>query len=171
MGVLPSELLPRPLTDFRQKGTSLRLQERRWQHSEDRRQHSLDMVRDARKELIQKAKQARKNRNHGTSTLIRGTTEFDANGPSKSGGKRHRTPSGGDSALELEQKRLARTQARQQAEIEQMLMQEIQRNAIAEQNKRKQDRSTKLWYDMKTLKKIKLNAKDKLNATKQKLFA
>ena len=26
-------------------------------------------------------------------------------------------------------------------------------------------------YDLRTLKKIKLNAKDKLNATKQKLFA
>ena len=39
------------------------------------------------------------------------------------------------------------------------------------ESKRKQDRSNKLWYDIRTLKKIKLMAKDKLNATKQKLFA
>ena len=38
------------------------------------------------------------------------------------------------------------------------------------EDKRKQDRSNKLWYDIRTLKKIKLIAKDKLNATKQKLF-
>ena len=170
-GVLPSELLPRPLTDFRQKGTSLRLQERRWQHSEDRRQHSLDMVREARKELIQKAKQARKNKNHGTSTLIRGTTEFDANGPSKSGGKRHRTPSGGDSALELEQKRLARTQARQQAEIEQMLMQEIQRNAIAEQNKRKQDRDEQRQQKIERVRLEKRNAAETIRREREQMRA
>ena len=33
------------------------------------------------------------------------------------------------------------------------------------------DRSNKLWYDLRTLKKIKLNAKDKLNAIKSKLHA
>jgi len=48
---------------------------------------------------------------------------------------------------------------------------ELKRAVNEIEDKRKQDRSTKLWYDMKTLKKIKLNAKDKLNATKQKLFA
>ena len=36
--------------------------------------------------------------------------------------------------------------------------------------KRSQDRSNKLWYDIRDAKKIKLTAKDKLNATKQKLF-
>jgi len=39
------------------------------------------------------------------------------------------------------------------------------------EKKRRNDRSSKLWFDVRTLKKIKLNAKDKLNATKQKLFA
>ena len=48
---------------------------------------------------------------------------------------------------------------------------ELKRAVNEIEDKRKQDRSTKLWYDIKTLKKIKLNAKDKLNATKQKLFA
>ena len=33
------------------------------------------------------------------------------------------------------------------------------------------DRSTKSWYDLKTLKKIKLKAKDKLYAIKQKLHS
>ena len=38
--------------------------------------------------------------------------------------------------------------------------------------KRSNDRSIKLQYDLRTLKKIKLNAKDdKLNATIKKLFA
>lgn len=32
------------------------------------------------------------------------------------------------------------------------------------------DRGIKSWFDIRTLKKIKLQAKDKLNATKQKLF-
>ncbi len=36
---------------------------------------------------------------------------------------------------------------------------------------RQSDRTYKSWYDLKTLKKIKLKAKEKLNATKQKLFA
>jgi len=36
---------------------------------------------------------------------------------------------------------------------------------------RRSDRTYKSWYDLKTLKKIKLKAKEKLNATKQKLFA
>ena len=42
---------------------------------------------------------------------------------------------------------------------------------IENEDKRKKDRSNKAWYDIRTLKKIKLIAKDKLNATKQKLFA
>ena len=47
-----------------------------------------------------------------------------------------------------------------------------QKRAVNEvEKKRSQDRSNKWWYDIRTLKKIKLMAKDKLNATKQKLFA
>ena len=48
---------------------------------------------------------------------------------------------------------------------------ELKRAVNEIEDKRKQDRSNKLWYDIRTLKKIKLMAKDKLNATKQKLFA
>jgi len=48
---------------------------------------------------------------------------------------------------------------------------ELKRAVNEIEDKRKQDRSNKLWYDIRTLKKIKLIAKDKLNATKQKLFA
>ena len=48
---------------------------------------------------------------------------------------------------------------------------ELTRAVYEFESKRKQDRSNKLWYDIRTLKKIKLMAKDKLNATKQKLFA
>ena len=48
---------------------------------------------------------------------------------------------------------------------------ELKRAVNEIESKRTIDRSSKLWFDMKTLKKIKLNAKDKLNATKQKLFA
>tara|TARA_Y200000002_G_scaffold1999_1_gene1919 strand:- start:2622 stop:2795 length:174 start_codon:yes stop_codon:yes gene_type:complete len=47
---------------------------------------------------------------------------------------------------------------------------ELKRAVNEIEDKRKQDRSNKLWYDIRTLKKIKLIAKDKLNATKQKLF-
>ena len=39
------------------------------------------------------------------------------------------------------------------------------------ESKRNVDRSSKLWYDIKTLKKIKLIAKDKLNAIKSKIHA
>jgi len=39
------------------------------------------------------------------------------------------------------------------------------------ENTRQVDRSFKSWYDMKTLKKIKLLAKDKLYALKQKLHS
>ena len=48
---------------------------------------------------------------------------------------------------------------------------ELKRAVNEVEKKRSQDRSNKLWYDLRTLKNIKLNAKDKLNATKQKLFA
>ena len=36
---------------------------------------------------------------------------------------------------------------------------------------RDNDRSFDSWLDLKTLKKLKLKAKDKLNETKSKLFA
>ena len=48
---------------------------------------------------------------------------------------------------------------------------ELKRAVNEVEQKRSQARSNKLWYDIRTLKKIKLMAKDKLNATKQKLFA
>ena len=48
---------------------------------------------------------------------------------------------------------------------------ELKRAVNEVEDKRRNDRSIKSWYDLRTLKKIKLNAKDKLNATKQKLFA
>ena len=48
---------------------------------------------------------------------------------------------------------------------------ELKRAVNEVEKKRRNDRSSKLWFDLRTLKKIKLNAKDKLNATKQKLFA
>ena len=48
---------------------------------------------------------------------------------------------------------------------------ELKRAVNEIESKRNVDRSSKLWYDMKTLKKIKLNAKDKLNAIKSKLHA
>lgn len=47
---------------------------------------------------------------------------------------------------------------------------ELKRAVNEVENKRSQDRSIKSWYDLRTLKKVKLMAKDKLNATKQKLF-
>jgi len=48
---------------------------------------------------------------------------------------------------------------------------ELKRAVNEIESKRTLDRSSKLWFDMKTLKKIKLNAKDKLNAIKSKLHA
>tara|TARA_B100001564_G_C20411059_1_gene565688 strand:- start:188 stop:364 length:177 start_codon:yes stop_codon:yes gene_type:complete len=48
---------------------------------------------------------------------------------------------------------------------------ELKRAVNEIESKRTTDRSSKLWFDMKTLKKIKLNAKDKLNAIKSKLHA
>ena len=48
---------------------------------------------------------------------------------------------------------------------------ELKRAVNEIESKRNVDRSNKLWYDLRTLKKIKLNAKDKLNAIKSKLHA
>ena len=48
---------------------------------------------------------------------------------------------------------------------------ELKRAVNDAEKLRRNDRTYKSWYDMKTLKKIKLKAKEKLNATKQKLFA
>ena len=48
---------------------------------------------------------------------------------------------------------------------------ELKRAVNEIESKRTIDRSSKLWFDMKPLKKIKLNAKDKLNAIKSKLHA
>ncbi len=48
---------------------------------------------------------------------------------------------------------------------------ELKRAVNEIEDKRKQDRSNKSWYDIRNLKKIKLIAKDKLNATKQKIYA
>ena len=36
---------------------------------------------------------------------------------------------------------------------------------------RRNDRSSTSWYELKTLKKLKLKAKEKINATKQQFFA
>ena len=48
---------------------------------------------------------------------------------------------------------------------------ELKRAVNEMEDKRRNDRSSKLWFDVRTLKKIKLNAKDKLNAIKSKLHA
>ena len=48
---------------------------------------------------------------------------------------------------------------------------ELKRAVNEVESKRSVARSNKLWYDLRTLKKIKLNAKDKLNAIKSKLHA
>ncbi len=37
------------------------------------------------------------------------------------------------------------------------------------ENVRKNDRSSTSWYELRTLKKLKLKAKEKINATKQQL--
>ena len=36
---------------------------------------------------------------------------------------------------------------------------------------RNNDRSSTSWYELRTLKKLKLKAKEKINATKQQFFA
>ena len=48
---------------------------------------------------------------------------------------------------------------------------DLKREVNKVESKRNIDRSNKSWYDLRTLKKIKLNAKDKLNAIKSKLHA
>ena len=48
---------------------------------------------------------------------------------------------------------------------------DLKRAVNEAENTRQVDRSFKSWYDMKTLKKIKLLAKDKLYAPKQKLHS
>jgi len=48
---------------------------------------------------------------------------------------------------------------------------ELKRKVNEAENIRNNDRSTTSWYEMKTLKKLKLRAKEKINETKQKLFA
>ena len=39
------------------------------------------------------------------------------------------------------------------------------------ENVRRNDRSSTSWYELKTLKKLKLKAKEKINAVKQQLLA
>ena len=48
---------------------------------------------------------------------------------------------------------------------------ELKRAVNEIESKREIDISSRLWFDIRTLKKIKLNAKDKLNAIKSKLHA
>ena len=48
---------------------------------------------------------------------------------------------------------------------------ELKRKVNEAEDMRKNDRSSYSWYEMKTLKKLKLKAKEKINETKQKLFA
>ena len=46
---------------------------------------------------------------------------------------------------------------------------ELKRAVNEIETKRRNDRTFRSWFDLRTLKKIKLNAKDKLNEIKQKL--
>ena len=46
---------------------------------------------------------------------------------------------------------------------------ELKRAVNEIETKRRNDRTFKSWFDIRTLKKIKLQAKDKLNEIKQKL--
>ena len=48
---------------------------------------------------------------------------------------------------------------------------ELKRKVNEAEDIRNNDRSSHSWYEMKTLKKLKLKAKEKINETKQKLFA
>ena len=48
---------------------------------------------------------------------------------------------------------------------------ELKRKVNEAEDIRNNDRSSNSWYEMKTLKKLKLKAKEKINETKQKLFA
>ena len=44
---------------------------------------------------------------------------------------------------------------------------ELKRAVNEVEQKRREDRSYKSWFDVRTLKKVKLKAKDKLNGYKQ----
>jgi len=44
---------------------------------------------------------------------------------------------------------------------------ELKRAVNEVEQKRREDRSFKSWFDVRTLKKVKLKAKDKLNGYKQ----
>ena len=48
---------------------------------------------------------------------------------------------------------------------------ELKRDVLILENERKVNRSTRSWYNLRQLKKLKLKAKDKLNEIKQKLHA
>ena len=48
---------------------------------------------------------------------------------------------------------------------------ELKRAVKEIEDKRNNDRSSGTWYDLRTLKKLKLKAKEKINETKQQLFA
>ena len=48
---------------------------------------------------------------------------------------------------------------------------ELKKEVNKYEEKRKNDRTTQSWYDLRTLKKMKLKAKDKINETKQQFFA
>ena len=48
---------------------------------------------------------------------------------------------------------------------------ELKRAVNEIESKRKVDRTNTTWYNIRTLKKVKLIAKDKLNAIKSKLHA
>jgi len=48
---------------------------------------------------------------------------------------------------------------------------ELKKDVNEAEQKREIRRGPKSWAELRTLKKLKLQAKDKLNATKQKFFA
>ena len=48
---------------------------------------------------------------------------------------------------------------------------ELKKEVNKYEEKRRNDRTTQSWYDLRTLKKLKLKAKEKINETKQQLFA
>jgi len=48
---------------------------------------------------------------------------------------------------------------------------ELKRDVLILENERKVNRSDKSWFDLRTIKKLKLKAKDKLYEIKQKLHA
>ena len=48
---------------------------------------------------------------------------------------------------------------------------ELKRKVNEAEDIRNNDRASHSWYELKNLKKLKLKAKEKINETKQKLFA